>query len=203
MPLGGFATSGGGFGTTSPLTGSGDAIPSAGAPGLLRPMGLEVDNDRVTPTRPVPAPAPRVRAALAELRARGERVTRVRQSVLEVLDGTADHLAADEIANQAELSAPGIHRASVYRALATLGDLGLVTHTHLGGAAAVYHLNVELPEVPATRSAHAHLQCTVCHRVIDIPVDLLAPLTDSVDRELGFHLEPRHTALLGVCADCR
>ena len=42
---------------------------------------------------------------------------------------------------------PGVHRASVYRALATLGDLGLVTHTHLGGAAAVYHLTVDLPEI--------------------------------------------------------
>ncbi len=146
---------------------------------------------------------PRVRAALAELRARGERVTRVRGAVVEVLDGTAGHLTADEIATRAEASAPGVHRASVYRALATLGELGLVTHTHLGGAAAVYHLNVDLPEVPAEAAGHAHLQCTRCHRVIDIPVALVQPLADAVEQELGFTLEPRHTALLGVCADCR
>ena len=146
---------------------------------------------------------PQVRAALEELRARGERVTRVREAVVEVLDGTAGHLTADEIASRAEALAPGVHRASVYRALATLGELGLVTHTHLGGAAAVYHLTVDLPEVPAEAAGHAHLQCTRCQRVIDIPVTLVQPLADAVEQDLGFALEPRHTALLGVCADCR
>ena len=100
-----------------------------------------------------PLPPPRVRAALVKLRARNERVTRVRQAVLEVLDGTDEHLAADEIASRAEALAPGLHRASVYRALATLGELGLVTHTHLGGAAAVYHLQVDLPDGPRRRPA--------------------------------------------------
>jgi Fur family ferric uptake transcriptional regulator len=149
------------------------------------------------------AARPRVQAALAGLRARGERVTRVREAVVEVLDGTAGHLTADEIASLAEASAPGVHRASVYRALATLGELGLVTHTHLGGAAAVYHLNVDLPDVAVEAAGHAHLQCTSCSRVIDIPVALVQPLADSVEQDLGFALEPRHTALLGVCADCR
>jgi Fur family transcriptional regulator, ferric uptake regulator len=148
-------------------------------------------------------PRPRVQAALAELRARNERITRVRQAVIEVLDGTDEHLAADEIASLAEASAPGLHRASVYRALATLGELGLVTHTHLGGAAAVYHLQVDLPDAAAEAVRHAHLQCTVCSRVIDIPVATLQPLAETMEHELGFALEPRHTALLGVCVDCR
>jgi Fur family transcriptional regulator, ferric uptake regulator len=151
-------------------------------------------------TRSAPA-RPRVMAVLAALRGRGERVTRVRHAVIEVLDGTTEHLTADEIVSRAEDLAPGLHRASVYRALSTLGQLGLVTHTHLGGAATVYHLNLDLPQWSA--SGHAHLQCTRCSRVIDIPVTLLEPLADSVERDLGFRLEPRHTALLGVCADCR
>jgi Fur family ferric uptake transcriptional regulator len=154
-------------------------------------------------TTPGTAARPRVQAALAALRARRERVTRVRVAVVEVLDATAGHLTADEIASRAEASAPGVHRASVYRALATLGDLGLVTHTHLGGAAAVYHLNVDLPAVPAEAAGHAHLQCTHCHQVIDIPVALVQPLAEAVEQDLGFALEPRHTALLGICADCR
>jgi Fur family ferric uptake transcriptional regulator len=150
-----------------------------------------------------PAPGARVQAALDVLRARGERVTRVRQAVIEVLDSTAEHLAADEIVRQAAASAPGVHRASIYRALATLGDLGLVTHTHIGGSAAVYHLRVEMPESAVGAESHAHLQCSSCHRVIDIPVAVLDPLAARVERDLGFRLEPQHTALLGICADCR
>ena len=151
-----------------------------------------------TSAAPVP---PRVAAALAAMRARGERVTRVRQAVIAVLDATSGHLTADEIASRAEDRAPGLHRASVYRALAALTELGLVTHTHLGGSATVYHLSIDLPEVPP--ASHAHLQCTSCSRVIDIPLALLEPLADAVEQDLAFRLEPRHTALLGVCADCR
>ena len=126
-------------------------------------------------------------------------MTRARQAVLETLDGTEDHLTADEIVSQAETIAPGVHRATVYRALATLGGLGLVTHTHIGGAAAVYHLALPAPAA----ALHAHLQCTRCQRVIDVPVEILAPLTDALERDLGFQLEPHHAALLGLCADCR
>lgn len=154
-----------------------------------------VPHSAIAPSRP------RVEAALADLRSRGERVTRVRRAVLEVLDGTTEHLAANEIASRAEASAPGLHRASVYRALATLAELGLVTHTHLGGAATVHHLSVDLPEVSG--AAHAHLQCTTCLRVIDIPAQVLDPLAETVEVRLGFRLDPQHAALLGTCADCR
>jgi Fur family ferric uptake transcriptional regulator len=148
-------------------------------------------------------PTPRVQAALDQLRSRRERVTRVRRAVIEALDGTAEHLDAFQIVGLAAASAPGVHRASVYRALATLGDLGLVTHTHIGGSATVYHLSVEAPETAVEVPSHAHLQCSSCQRVFDIPVEVLDPLAARVERELGFRLEPQHAALLGICADCR
>jgi Fur family ferric uptake transcriptional regulator len=145
---------------------------------------------------------PRVQAALTVLREKHERVTRARQAVIEVLDGTEEHLAAEEIVARAEVSAPGVHRATVYRALSILGDLGLVTHTHVGGSATVYHLAVPTPSSPAT-TAHAHLQCTNCQAVIDISAEALDSLIARADREVGFLVEPHHAALLGLCADCR
>jgi Fur family ferric uptake transcriptional regulator len=144
----------------------------------------------------------RVKVALDLLREKHERVTRARHAVIEVLDSTDDHLAAEEIVARAEASAPGVHRATVYRALATLGDLGLVTHTHVGGSATVYHLAVQTPSTQAA-ATHAHLQCTNCQAVIDIPADALDSLITRVDREVGFLVEPHHAALLGLCADCR
>ena len=159
----------------------------------------EVQAGRVSST----GSASRVQAALSLLRDRHERVTRARQAVIEVLDSTQEHLAAEEIIARAEASAPGVHRATVYRALSTLGELGLVTHTHVGGAATVYHLAVPKPADNAASARHAHLQCTNCQAVIDIPVDALDSLISRVDREVGFQVEPHHAALLGLCADCR
>jgi Fur family ferric uptake transcriptional regulator len=148
------------------------------------------------------AATPRVQVALDLLRHKHERVTKARQAVIEVLDSTTEHLVADEIVVRAEGSAPGVHRATVYRALATLGDLGLVTHTHVGGSATVYHLAVPTPSTP-TIPTHAHLQCTNCQAVIDIPVEALDSLIATAEREAGFLVEPHHAALLGLCADCR
>jgi Fur family ferric uptake transcriptional regulator len=145
----------------------------------------------------------RVQSALGSLRDRHERVTRARQAVIEVLDGTDEHLAAEEIVARAEASAPGVHRATVYRALSTLGELGLVTHTHVGGSATVYHLALPARTNEAASVPHAHLQCTNCQAVIDIPADVLDSLISRVNREVGFQVEPHHAALLGLCADCR
>jgi Fur family ferric uptake transcriptional regulator len=160
----------------------------------------ERDNDRVETSIGAASPGVRGLTTLERLRSQGERLTRARRAIVEVLDATADHLTADEIVAAAEAIAPGVHRATVYRALATLGDLGLVTHTHIGGAAAVYHLT-DLE--PAATGPHAHVQCTSCHRVLDVPVEALAPLASRLERDLGFALDPQHAALLGVCADCR
>src|SRR5512133_1428966 len=148
-------------------------------------------------------PSPRVQAALRLLRDQRERVTRARHAVIEVLDGTDEHLAADEIVARAEASAPGVHRATVYRALSTLGDLGLVTHTHVGRSATVYHLALPALAARAANAPHAHLQCTNCMAVIDIPADVLDSLISRVDREAGFLIDPHHAALRGLCADCR
>lgn len=164
-------------------------------------MGEQRDNDRVEASTSVGTASAGARAltTLERLRSLGERVTRARRAIVEVLDATVEHLTADEIVAAAEISAPGIHRATVYRALATLGDLGLVTHTHIGGAATVYHLT----DLALAGLGHAHVQCTECHRVFDVSIESLRPFVDQLDRDLGFTLEPQHAALLGTCADCR
>jgi len=148
------------------------------------------------------AESPRVQVALDALRDQHERVTRARRAVIEVLDGTDAHLAADEIVARAEASAPGVHRATVYRALATLGELGLIIHTHVGGSATVYHLALPAAAMQ-TSHRHAHLQCTSCQAVIDFPIDVLDSLISRIDHEVGFLAEPHHAALLGLCAECR
>jgi Fur family ferric uptake transcriptional regulator len=148
------------------------------------------------------APTSRVELALTLLQARHERVTPARVAVLEILEATRDHLNADEIVSLAAVRAPGVHRATIYRALATLGSLGLVTHTHVGGSAAVYHLL--LPDAGGDPTpTHAHVQCTACGTVLDIPVDALQPLASRLQNDLDFRLDPEHTALLGTCSACK
>ncbi|WP_328989099.1 transcriptional repressor [Kribbella sp. NBC_01245] len=137
-----------------------------------------------------------VEVTAARLRERGERVTPARLAVVEVLAATDEHLSAEQIGERAEGLRPGIHRATVYRALEALGEFGLVTHVHLGRAGTTYHLSGDL--VPR----HIHLRCSECGTVLDAPGNTLDPVRRKLQRDLGFRLAPEQVALLGTCAAC-
>ncbi|WP_265445235.1 Fur family transcriptional regulator [Flexivirga meconopsidis] len=143
--------------------------------------------------------SPAVAEAIGALREHRERVTPARRAVLEVLDAARDHLTAEDVAERVDASEPGVHRATVYRSLQSLAELGIVAHTHVPGGATIYHLR----HSPAAVTSHAHLQCTTCMRFFDAPVEWLAPLRDRLGEELEFRLDVQHAALLGTCAQCR
>jgi Fur family ferric uptake transcriptional regulator len=139
----------------------------------------------------------RVAAVRARLRGLGQRVTPVRLAVARVLARTEEHLGAAEIADRCAGLDPGVHRATVYRALATLTELEVVTHTHTSAAGAVYHLAGSVAP-----TGHAHLECTSCARIVDVPAALLDGFSAAIASAYGFTLEPDHATLLGVCSGC-
>ena len=149
----------------------------------------------------------RVGHAVARLRSAGERVTPARYAVLRVVDAadrSDEHLTAEEIGVRVAGLEPAVHRATVYRTLTSLTDIGVLAHVHLGGSATVYHL----AEGPRRSSAqdHAHTTrtssatcaggCSTCRRTSSTgwPTRLRA--------DLGFVLDTGHAALLGTCRDC-
>ncbi len=124
-------------------------------------------------------------------------MTPARRAVIGVLAATTDHLDAEQVGARVLELAPSVHRATVYRTLETLSEVGVVTHVHTGRGATAYHLAADV-----TGWRHLHAQCRVCERMIDLPDDLL----DGVAARLaaaGFTLEPHHVALSGVCQHCR
>ena len=167
----------------------------------------------------------RVADAVARLRAAGERVTPARHAVLRVVDAAdaaAEHLTADQIGARVAQVEPTVHRATVYRTLTSLSEIGVLAHVHLGGSATVYHLAeglagagtdagvvasapapahaAEHPSAHAT--GHAHVQCHRCGRVLDVPQHAFDEVAERLLDELGFVLDTSHAALLGTCRDC-
>lgn len=128
------------------------------------------------------------------LRARGERMTGPRRAVVTALASTGGHLGADAVLGAVARIDPGVHRASVFRALGALSAAGVLHHVHEGHGSTVYHLR----DAP-----HLHAQCRSCGTMIDVRVDLLDRVAGDLDRELGFALDPEHVALSGTCARCR
>jgi Fur family transcriptional regulator, ferric uptake regulator len=129
------------------------------------------------------------------LRERGERMTGPRRAVLAVLAGSGGHLGAEDVVAAVADVDPTVHRASVYRTLDALCDLGVVQHVHIGHGATAYHLVQE-------GDVHVHAQCSSCGAMVDLPVDVLDGAAERMARESGFLLDPTHVALSGTCAAC-
>jgi Fur family transcriptional regulator, ferric uptake regulator len=127
------------------------------------------------------------------LRDSGGRVTTARRAVLTVLLEADGHLHAEELAATVQERHPDVHLSTIYRALETFEELGVVAHVHLGHGPSTYHLSEEL---------HHHAVCETCGMVLELPGDLLADVAAQLERDYGFRMDAPHFALAGRCADC-
>lgn len=133
--------------------------------------------------------------ALEQVRANGVRITTPRRVIIEALAAAGrSHLTAAELATLVQRDHPEINASTVYRCLELLGELGVASHSHVPGGAAVYHLDEE---------RHQHLVCDTCGRVIDVPLEPFVDLAAGIRSTYGFELRLGHDALSGRCRACR
>jgi Fur family ferric uptake transcriptional regulator len=131
---------------------------------------------------------------LADIRALGGRVTPARRAVLTaILDGGEHHFTAAEVFAAVEHTRPRPDRATVYRTLDLLIELGLLKPLQLDGDATVYH---------RTDHRHGHLVCTQCGAIVEIPRATLAGVARSLRRDTGVTIDAERVAIAGTCADC-
>ena len=135
-----------------------------------------------------------VSTVAALLRARGERLTSARRAVLRVLAEESTHLTADLVHAKLRLRQLSAHRASVYRNLDALCELGVVQRVPAAGGCAYHLIRRGHP--------HPHLQCRRCGQVQDLPPDALDGVADGLVARIGFRLDTGQTALPGLCAGC-
>jgi Fur family ferric uptake transcriptional regulator len=130
---------------------------------------------------------------LSIVRAGGGRVTATKRLLLGVLTASDDHLTADEITARVRLVAPDTSASTIYRNLEEFEELGVLVHSHMGRAAAVYHL---------AGTAHGHLLCEQCGATIEVPAAEFEALVRTLQRKFDFAVDRHHLALSGSCAIC-
>ena len=124
----------------------------------------------------------------------GYRLTPQRIMVLSAIEGSDDHISAEEIYAQIAAKYPQVNISTVYRTLELLKRLGLVTETDLGGGRVRYH--------SAEKGHHHHLVCQECGAIIDLDESVMSSLKDTLLREYKFIADLRHLAIFGRCVDC-
>jgi len=136
----------------------------------------------------------RLEELLERVRSHGGRVTHARRALLQaLLDSDGHHLTAQDLAEAVQRATPEVHLSTIYRALESLEEMGIVDHAHLGHGRAVYHL---------ADAPHQHLVCEVCEAVVEVPDDVFAELSGTLRKVYGFVLRPHHFAVVGRCKVC-
>ena len=85
--------------------------------------------------------------------------------------------------------------STVYRTLAVLREMRLISETRMGGGESRYEW--------IEKMRHHHLVCRACDRVTQLDHRYMRSLGASLVEDYGFEADLDHFAILGVCADCR
>jgi Fur family ferric uptake transcriptional regulator len=131
----------------------------------------------------------------SSLKDRGYRLTPQRLMILSAIEGSKEHISAEEIYAQVAAKYPNVNISTVYRTLELLKKHGLVFEIDLGEGRIRYHAEGS--------GHHHHLVCQQCGAVIDIDESVLSALKNILLKEYKFRAELRHLGIFGLCEKCR
>lgn len=129
--------------------------------------------------------------------ARGIRLTRQRQVILQVMDAAERHLDVDQILERAQKIDAGVHLVTVYRTIDLLKKHGLIDELdllHLRGDRHYY-------ETHGPRD-HIHVACLRCGKVREFESGLYEQLKQQIARDFQMKVTVSRTEVGGYCADC-
>jgi Fur family transcriptional regulator, ferric uptake regulator len=135
-------------------------------------------------------------SAEARLAEAGYRRGGARAAVVELLDSQACALTAYDIETELREHGRAVGRASVYRVLEELLELGLVTKVELGQGQARY-------EPARPEHHHHHLLCDACGDIVPFDDDGLERAIAALSRRAEFDVTAHEIVLHGTCARCR
>ena len=125
----------------------------------------------------------------------GQRATRQRAAIADLLDELTDFRSAQEIHEELRRRGDGIGLTTVYRTLQALADAGEIDVLRTGTGEASYRR--------CSEHHHHHLVCRRCGKTVEVEGPAVEHWAERVALQHGF-AEVSHTVeILGVCADCR
>jgi len=125
----------------------------------------------------------------------GYRLTRPRRAVADLIAARDGHFTAADLVADAERGRSGVGRATVFRALDVLVDLGVVERIDLPSGEHAY--------VACEPAHHHHVVCSGCGRTSEIDDRGLRAVVDDAARRTGWTIDSHRLELFGRCPDCR
>ncbi len=117
-----------------------------------------------------------------------------RSLVLEAVNKLHCHATADEIYHEINKKHPTISRATVYRNLNLLSEMGEIRRLEIPGSADRFdHISQN----------HCHVTCEACGRVFDVDMEFVSGLERGIRDAHGFDFTGYDIIFHGVCPECK
>jgi Fur family ferric uptake transcriptional regulator len=129
--------------------------------------------------------------------AEGGRMTQARRVILDVIAGSHEHLAADDIIVRAQQRDRAVNPSTVYRTLAFLKSHGLIKSRYFD-----QDNHREVFE-PTPNTEHYHFTCSQCGAVIEFESRYVAALRKQLQDEYGVDVARACLCLTGLCDQCK
>lgn len=134
--------------------------------------------------------------ALERLQAAGHRRGGARTAVVEALAGHDCAVTAIDLDDELRRRRPGVGRASVYRALEQLEQLGLVQRVEVSRGTAGYE------RVDPAGHHHHHAICRDCGRMVPFEDQKLERAIGELSDRIDFDITEHDVVLRGRCERC-
>ncbi len=121
----------------------------------------------------------------------GHRITEPRRALIDAMRDLGDHFTAEELLQ----ATPGVGRATVFRTLRLLLDLGALCHVVMESGTVGYRLTSE--------GHHHHIVCSGCGAMSDFATCDIQDLLDELHRRTGYEIQAHRLEVYGLCSDCR
>ncbi len=117
-----------------------------------------------------------------------------REEILNEILKTKGHFEVEDIVYSLKNKKKNVSRATVYRTLSILKDMGLVSEV-------IKYKNKTIYELGLTKH-HDHLICVDCGKIIEFFNSKLEKLQDQVCKDYSFFPMSHRLEIYGLCKDC-
>lgn len=125
----------------------------------------------------------------------GYRRTAPRRALAELVATHDGHFTADGLLAESRRRRLGVTRATVFRSLDVLSDLGLVERLDLPSGGHAF--------VACEAAHHHHVVCSSCGRSTPVEDAGLEGVAQAIGRSTGYRVETHRLELFGICPGCQ